>query len=250
MERKNNFSLSGNALKLIAIISMLIDHVAYGLYYNYGNAHDCLNWDLYQFLRIVGRLAFPLYCFLLVEGFFHTRDLKKYCIRLIILGLISEVLFDWALFSGPLVWNKTNVIFTLLIGLILIWIIDTAIKGPLFGIENEVKKKVVVLLCYAAGCAIAYFGHTDYNMVGVAVIVVMYYFHGNTVRRHMLAFGLGVLVLAFGCGETENAAFLMLLPIAFYNGERGSSSKVIRYTFNYFYPAHLLIIGIVRAILL
>ena len=242
--------ITGNALKLIAMITMLVDHCAYGLYYNYGIANNNLNWEFYRFLRGVGRMAFPIYIFLLVEGFFHTRNVKKYAFRLLILAIISEIPFDWALFESPFNWHKSNVVFTLLIGLILIWTLDESKKGQLFGIKNPVLIKLVVILIYAAGCGISYVACTDYTVAGVAAIVLMYHFHGEDLKHRLIAFGLTVAVLAIGCGTIEAAAALMLIPIAFYNGQRGSSSKIIRYGFNYFYPVHLLIIGIVRAILL
>ena len=250
MGEKAKFEITGNALKLIAIITMVIDHVDYGLYHTYALANNCLNWELYRFLRILGRMAFPIYCFLLVEGFFHTQDRKKYGLRLLILALISEVPFDLGLYGSLFYWKKTNVVFTLLIGYILIWFLEESKKDKFFGIDNLIIKKLVVLLVYVAGCAAAYFASVDYNMVGVCTIVLMYYFHGDDLQHRMLAFGAGVAILALGCGGIEAAAFLMLLPIALYNGKRGSSSKVMRHCFNSFYPVHLLIIGIVRAILL
>ena len=230
---------------------MLVDHCAYGLYHEYGLANGCLNWDFYMFLRGVGRMAFPIYCFLLVEGFFYTRDVKKYALRLLVLAIISEIPFDWALYGMVFNWRKANVVFTLLIGLILIWVLEESKKkGKLFGIEKTVPRKLVVLLFYVAGCVIAYFAHTDYNMVGVATIVMMYCCRGEDLKKRLLAFGAGVAILTLGCGTMEAWAFLMLIPVALYSGKRGSSSKIIRYAFNYFYPFHLLIIGIVRAILL
>lgn len=250
MENKAGFEITGNGLKLIAIITMLVDHVTYGLYYTYGMANDCLNWELYRFLRSVGRMAFPIYCFLLVEGFFHTSNVKKYAIRLVILALISEIPFDWSLFGELPKWDKTNVVFTLLIGLLMIWILEESKKEKFLGIENIVAKKIVVLLSYVVGMVIAYFASVDYNIVGVAVIVLMYCLHGEERNKRLLAFAAGVAILALGCGTMEAWAFLMLIPIAFYNGKRGSDSKVMRYAFNYFYPIHLLIIGIVRTILL
>ena len=250
MGEKAKFEITGNGLKLIAIITMIIDHADYGLYHTYGLANNCLNWELYRFFRILGRMAFPIYCFLLVEGFFHTHDRKKYGIRLLLLALISELPFDWALYGSLFYWKKTNVVFTLLIGFILIWVLEESKKDKLFGIDNLVLKKLVVLLIYLAGCAAAYFASVDYNMVGVCTIVLMYCFHGEDLKKRMLAFASGVAILALGCGGIEAAAFLMLIPIALYNGKRGSSSKLLRYSFNYFYPIHLLIIGIVRAILL
>lgn len=195
-------------------------------------------------------MAFPIYCFLLVEGFFHTRNVKKYAFRLLILAILSEIPFDWSMYDMVFNWHKANVVFTLLIGLILIWALEESRRESFLGITNIIIKKLVVLAIYAAGCSLAYFAHTDYNMVGVAVIVLMYYFNGETLQKRLFAFGFGVAILTIGCGPIEAAAFLMLIPIALYDGQRGSSSKIIKYAFNYFYPIHLLIIGIVRAILL
>ena len=114
--------LSGTALKRIACLSMLVDHLGASLLENglfRCSAIDPRLVGLDQLLRLVGRLAFPIYCFLLVEGFLHTHDLKKYALRMLGFALISEGPFDWAFFSG-VYWGHQNVYFTLLLGLALI----------------------------------------------------------------------------------------------------------------------------------
>lgn len=122
------FSLSGTALKRIACLSMLLDHIGAsllenGLFRCSAIAPRLVGLD--QLLRLVGRLAFPIYCFLLVEGFLHTHDLKKYALRMLGFALISEGPFDWAFFSG-VYWGHQNVYFTLLLGLLAMKALDTS----------------------------------------------------------------------------------------------------------------------------
>ena len=122
------FSLSGTALKRIACLSMLVDHLGASLLENglfRCSAIDPRLVGLDQLLRLAGRLAFPIYCFLLVEGFLHTHDLKKYALRMLGFALISEWPFDWAFFSG-VYWGHQNVYFTLLLGLLAMKALDTS----------------------------------------------------------------------------------------------------------------------------
>ena len=245
MEKKTEFGVTGNFLKLIAMITMVVDHAASGIYERYLIAKDIADLDLYMILREVGRMAFPIYCFLLVEGYFHTRNVKKYVLRLLVLAVISEYPYDVAVNPAPSIWGHCNVIFTLLIGLILVWVIDLSRKNSFLSIESDLARRIIAVLIYLGGCALAYFMRTDYGLVGVATVVIMYCLRGEDRIRRIIAFAAGVLVLTLGCGPIEAYAFLMLIPIAFYNGKRGSNSPAIRYAFNTFYPVHLTIIALV-----
>ncbi len=248
MEGNKRFEITGNGLKLIAMITMLIDHLAYGLYQKAATAHDWAapySWDFYSAMRIVGRMAFPLYCFLLVEGFFHTRDFRKYGIRLLILATISEFPFDFAVNFRNSYFEYNNVIFTLLIGLLTIGTIDYIRRGNVKWLDQGWKATLGLICVFLLGCIMAYVMHTDYDYTGVSAIVAMYYLYGTDRPHRVLAFTAGVMVLFIGSSSTEAAALLMLLPIAFYDGNRGSSSPVIRHTFNLFYPIHLLVIGLI-----
>ena len=121
------FSLSGTALKRIACLSMLIDHIGAALLEN-GLFRQNAVWQggirLDFVMRMAGRLAFPIYCFLLVEGFVHTHDFRKYALRMLGFALLSEFPFDWAFFSG-VYWGHQNVYFTLLLGLLAMKALDT-----------------------------------------------------------------------------------------------------------------------------
>ncbi len=163
------FSLSGTALKRIACLSMLLDHIGASLLEN-GLFKQGAFWpgdvQLDGVLRLVGRLAFPIYCFLLVEGFLHTHDLKKYALRMLGFALISEGPFDWAFFSG-VYWGHQNVYFTLLLGLLAMKALDTY-QTP----EGMPTLKGIL------GAAACFLGaallHCDYDVLGLALILALY----------------------------------------------------------------------------
>lgn len=223
--------LSGSTLKIIAVCAMAIDHFAASILYykillpefsRMQGVVEMSNWlILYQIMRTIGRIAFPIFCFLLVEGFRHTSDRKKYAFRLFLFALISEFPFDLALFDMPLDLQHQNVFFTLFIGLLVIWAMDAAGKFR-FGFPLQAAAVL-------AGGALAYFLKTDYDYKGILVIVVLYIFRRNRVLRTVA----GCLSLLW-----EAPACLAFIPINLYNGKRGLSLK---YFFYAFYPVHLLI---------
>lgn len=98
----NNGIFSETTIKIIAMISMLIDHIALCIPYIW------MHQDVYRIMRNIGRIAFPIFCFCIIEGYYHTSDVKKYILRLFIFALISEVPFDLAVNSGRNIWNKSS----------------------------------------------------------------------------------------------------------------------------------------------
>ena len=108
------------ALKILAILAMLLDHIA---------AVFLSSTTMpYVLMRGFGRIAFPIFCFLVVEGYYHTRDVKKYMIRLAGFALVSEIPFDICFYQKPFYWQHQNVFFTLALGLITIYAIDEVKK--------------------------------------------------------------------------------------------------------------------------
>lgn len=238
--------LSGSTLKIIAIITMIIDHIAAVVFVRMllarGNSALLADADawligfvnnenllaVYQAMRGIGRIAFPLFCFLLVEGFSHTSNIKKYAFRLSVFALVSEIPFDLAFHGKLLEFTYQNVFFTLLIGLLTI---------TLFHWLQENQKiqpwlKVLLLAVTAVGgMGLAHVLHTDYAARGVMCILVLYVFRKS--RESQIIAG----VLSFFWWELP--AVLAFLPIALYNGKRGISLK---YAFYAIYPIHLLVL--------
>lgn len=243
--------MSTFALKMIAIITMLIDHIG-AIFISPQNSPY-----LYLLFRSVGRLAFPIFCFLIVEGFYNTKNVKKYMIRLGIFALISEIPFDLAFYRGfhgtdinfsnidfTTIMNfmsHQNVFFTLFLGLLLITIMNK--------VEKKYQKHIILNnlingLVTIAFCIMAAILRTDYDFKGILLIAAFYLFRGNKVLLGMAIF----LVLGY---IGQNAfwgicATLSIIAIAFYNEKKG---KDIKYLFYIFYPAHLFILYLISLII-
>lgn len=222
--------LSGAQLKYIAFFSMLLDHVNKALLYPHLNGGLLLRIsDLFD---ILGRIAFPLFAFLLVEGFFQTRSRTKYLGNLLLFGLLSEIPFD--LFTTCTFYNPNwnNVLFTLALMLLTIWIIDS-MNVPLRNITPALwyllSAVVLVVMCYLSMVL-----SVDYEYHAILIGYCFYLFHGKTLRA---------LPFCFLSMFKEVWALLGFGLTLTYNGERGRQHKVFNYLF---YPVHLLILGILR----
>ncbi|MCI8992780.1 MAG: conjugal transfer protein TraX [Eubacterium sp.] len=235
--RRMSFHASG--LKTAAIIAMIIDHftasiLTYCLYptLSYEMQESC--YEAIMFLRTMGRLAFPVFCFFIVEGALHTRNIKKYAGRLLLFGVISEIPFDLAIFGGAPCWEYQNVYWTLLIGLAVIAFLE----------KYQGKTPAIFLLRFAimlAGLFAAYLIKSDYSVAGVLVIIAFYLCR----RYRILQIAVGVVLMLW---ELQNIwiwipVVLFVFLLWNYDGTRGRSMK---YFFYAFYPVHLLIFGLIR----
>lgn len=240
--------ISGSTLKLIAVITMLIDHVAAGVLIRYlfrNGIHDldinnmsAVNqwmdqnaalFSTYNAMRLIGRIAFPIYCFLLVQGFEYTHNRLKYAARLLMFAVISEIPFD-LLFKGQILeFGYQNVFFTLFFGLAVMmglrWV-EENLGGRLF-------TPLLNLIVIAAGMAAAQLAKTDYAAIGVLCIVVTYLFR----KKKLWQIVSGCIVFSW-----ELTAPLAYIPIAFYNGKRGWKLK---YFFYLVYPVHLFLLYLI-----
>lgn len=245
--------ISGSTLKLIAVFTMLIDHVGaaiLGRYVMLSGYMDLLSttdinvinqwlvenatlYYAYTVTRMIGRVAFPIFCFLMVEGFLRTRDVKKYAMRLGTFALISEIPFDLAFSAKVLEFKYQNVYFTLLFGLLTLMAFDYISKMQ----KAQFVKVLLWAAALAVGAGVAELLHTDYGAIGVVSILVLYVFRKNKVWQIVS----GCLVFLW-----ELTAPFAFIPIGFYNGKRGLKLK---YFFYAFYPLHLAIIYIVCLVL-
>ena len=231
------FSLSGTALKRIACLSMMLDHIGASLLEN-GLFKQGSFWPGYVqldgVLRLAGRLAFPIYCFLLVEGFLHTHDVKKYIERLLVFGLVSEVPFDLAFFRTPFYWGHQNVYWTLALGVLAM----AALKHFEDADGNVAWKGRFAALGLAV---LAQLLNTDYGAIGVALIVALYLTRSD--RKYQCI--IGAVMMLF-----ELTAPLAFLLIWHYNGQRGRCAPWQKWAFYGFYPVHLTILAAVTNLLL
>ncbi len=206
--------LSQEGLKLIACASMLLDHIGAAL------APGAL-W-----LRIIGRIAFPIYCFLLVEGVHHTRHPGRYALRLAIGMVLSELPFDM-LFYGGWTWSHQSVMVTLLLAF-----------GMALVMKNT-KSPLLKLLAVAAAAVLAELLRTDYAGFGILVAALFVLVRDSEFRLLLLALGLPALALLTGQADIELFYVGAVIPIAFYSGRKATASPAAQWAFYLFYPAHL-----------
>lgn len=229
-ERLNKFQVfNGAQLKYLAFASMLIDHVNNALVTPMLNGEGFL-LHLSNLFSILGRIAFPLFVFFIVEGFFKTRSRKRYLTTLLIFGVISEVPFDMftsKTFFDPY-WN--NMMFTLALCLVTIWLIDSLKEKLANRVIWYVVSIILVILfgLLAMGLSLDY----DYHAILVAYLFYIFY------DKPLLGAGLGYLSII-----KEVYSFLGFAMTLTYNGQRGKQYKWLNYAF---YSVHILILGILR----
>lgn len=240
---------SGFELKMIAVITMFIDHATASILLRlirknvaFVAANRNLWVHIYYVLRGVGRMAFPIYCFLLIEGFIHTRSRVKYARNMLLFALISEVPFDMAFQKKFWDMSDQNVYWELFLGLVMLCVINWERKKLEELQKPELLGRILSVIIAFGFAAFAEWVLTcDYGNAGILAIYVMYMLYTNRVW----GFTLGVGVLACLSSPLELAALLMLYPIAKYNGTRGQSSVFMKYFFYAFYPVHLFLLAMI-----
>ena len=233
-------NLTAAALKRIAAVVMLIDHAAIAfLSPEAGSALLTAGGTLsrtdiiYLVMRLIGRMAFPLYAFFLAEGFMRTRDAKAYLKRLLILALISEVPFDLLNTGRPFDPSAQNTVFTLAVSLAAIMFTDRMAIRPEDSPSVRSAKTLRMMAVTAAAGIVSGLLRFDYGVLGPVLPVIFYWFRCDQVSRNVLAAG----TMLWG---GQSAGILSLIPITFYSGEKGRQS---RYGFYIFYPLHLAVLA-------
>ena len=240
-----NFELTAAVLHIIAMTLMLMDHL-------WATLLPAREW-----LTCAGRVAFPIFAFMAVEGYFHTRNFKKYILRMLLFAVLSEIPFD-LMYGGTWFYPvHQNVLWTFLLGLLGVWLME------------QVRKKgktwmylLVCVLVVPAGLVLGTLCMVDYYGVGILTVFVFYFLHGRKwwcflgqlaalywLNVELLG-GLMYPVQLFGM-ELEfelcqqGLALLALIPIWLYRGRQGYHSKPFQYLCYAFYPVHMLLLVVV-----
>lgn len=260
MDKTDKGFLSGAVLKSAACVSMVIDHFSVIVLWNYiqelaaAENQNVQLENIYHVGRAIGRIAFVLFAYLIVEGFLHTRSRRNYLFRLGIFALISEIPFDLAFYGSCFDWSSQNVFFTLFLGVLALTVWEWS--GNHGG----------VLCQYAAvaACGLAaYWLRTDYGYTGVLLVFMFYLMHDIRLSYQMIVIGMVMLLgtWSMNClryGESFTLQYLFqfslremygmgaFLPIAFYNGKRGR--QLPKWFWYGFYAVHLLLLYAIEKI--
>lgn len=202
---------------------MIIDH--YGAIFHSGI-------DLY---RIIGRLAFPIYCFLLVEGYFHTKDLDKYIKRLFVFALLSEIPFDLA-FYDKIGFAHQNIFFTLFIGL-----------GAMYFLDNKEKYNIPNIFVLMISGILSMLLSVDYSFIGIIYILAFYYTRDYPKNKRLIRLALIIFITNLLSSSMIQQYALLALPIIYpYNGKLGPKNKPLQLLFYAAYPLHLTIFYLIK----
>lgn len=247
MEEKKTPELTSAGLHILAMGLMLCDHMW------------ALLFPAEQWLTCIGRLAFPIFAFLAVEGYFHTRDLRRYLLRLLAWAVISEVPFDLMYSGGVFYPYHQNVLWTLLLGLLAVAAMERAREFRLW-LRAAAWAGTAFL-----GFLLGYAGMVDYYGAGVLTVVAFYLFRGRNWRAFLgqlaclyvlnveLLGGYYVTVEVLGREVDlfqQGLALLALVPVWLYRGRRGYHSRGFQLACYAFYPAHMLVLTVILKMLM
>lgn len=224
LSQKKIYPITGATLKWIAIATMLIDHI--GAVFGKEIITVCQSQLPYYILRVIGRIAFPIFCFLLVEGFRYTKSQTRYMLQLFLFALLSELPFDLTLKKQMIDFSAQNVFFTLFLGALALRVMERFAQNML------AKGMLCAMLILAAELL-----RTDYG--GQGVLLIMGYSIFRFEKGFIGRFVVTILSLVVLGSLIELGALFAFIPIVCYNGKRGKQRK---YFFYFFYPVHLLVL--------
>ncbi len=242
--RRPLLELTSFTLHILGMIFMLCDHLWATLIP--GN----------EWLTCVGRLTFPIFAFMTVEGYFHTKDFKKYLKRMLFFAILSEIPFNLT-YSGMWFYPiHQNVLWTFILALLCMRTIDNVKK------KHQSWKAILFIALYIGlFCLASLLTMVDYYHYGLLTVLVFYFFRGSKwwqrlgqlagmvwINGYMvkgLTYSFTLFGLDFNIGQQVFAIPAILL-IWCYHGKQGLHNKFIQYLFYAFYPGHLLILGIIN----
>lgn len=219
--------ISSDLLKITAFVTMIIDHIGLVL-------SGVMPEILYIMCRGVGRLAFPIFAYCIVEGFIHTSNLKRYITRMCIFAFLSELPFN-LMHSGRWLYDgKSNVLFTFAVALMVLGVFKWAK-------EKGVRGRMAAYGTMAVALVGTYFLQTDYSWIGITFIVVMYCLRDMPEYKYIC----GSIILWLNGSLYNLVAPLGFVPIYFSRDEKGKLPKWITYGI---YPLHMLLLGLLREV--
>ena len=233
MDKANKIRfLDGTMLKIIAMVSMVFDHVG-----------DMFFPEM-AWMRMVGRLAMPIFAFCITEGYIHTRDKKKYLLRMGIFALISEVPFDLA-FDGKIGFSHQNIMLSFFISIVALMLFDL-IRGAKIETKGRysVWRTILGILVVIVMAVIAMLAKADYTMFAVGSVFMFYVFKDvNPFVRPIPGVAFLAVTRTIGYYCTTG---LSIIPLLLYNGKKG---KGLKWLFYVFYPGHLLLLYVIKLLL-
>ena len=263
MEYYSRRGLSSFWIKIIAIISMTVDHSAQ-IVFNLTESTKA-----YQACKLIGRLSLPLFCFILVEGLFHTRNRLKHAILLLVFAIVSNPFYNFfgavmgkkfVLFKfGFINFREFNILFTLLIGYLIIWAYDylkhkNSNEDDVPSMGQNIVNIIILIIMTAAGCFVAQYFNCMYGYAGVLMIVGFYLSRNSLLGQFftiaICSFLYSNILITNGNimynihPHIQWFAVLALIPIFFYNRQPGRFRW--KYFFYVYYPIHLLVLGLLK----
>lgn len=231
--------LNANMLKYIAIIAMTIDHIAWTFL-----PKDTVTGQL---MHVIGRLTLPIMSFFIAEGYYKTKNLKKYILRLSIFTVISATAYSFTHTGKLFAYGGLGVIYTLLLGLLAIVVWNLKIK-------KGYRIVLIVILCLLSMPG-------DWQIFGVLYCLFFAIYHNNF-KSQCIAFSITSVFMIAGCigmnlyygnsplAEAFQLGVFLALPVLYlYNGKRGSYNSFHKWIFYIYYPLHLVILGIIKILI-
>lgn len=237
--------LNRNHIKLIALVTMLIDHICLIL-------QPTLPYWAYLLLRTIGRISFPLFAYFVSEGFYYTKSKGKYALKLFIFGLISQMPFY--LVTKPN-YIYLNIMFTFLISILFMWLFDKLFREN-NGINKSLYVTISILLLFLIEMLSAIKITTDYSSYGILITLMFYIFKNQKIKSLVWFAVLVITNLSLGLLYSKTIEYelffvafqLLAIPLLLiYNGKKGSIN--FKYVFYWFYPLHLIMLYIIKIII-
>ena len=213
--------LNRNHLKLIALVTMLIDHIG------------AILFPEIEVFRMIGRLSFPIFAFFVAEGWFYTKNKTKYTLTILLFAIISQPIYHFA-FDGA----RLNILFTFLLSIALMCLIDKcSTRNFEFIIYVTLFSTVVIF--------VSMLDIIDYGLLGILLPAIFYVFRDNNIKYLISTIIIAIFSILFSA--IQLFSILAILLLMSYNGKKGKLN--IKYSFYIFYPAHILLLYLISLLI-